>query len=144
MDNSHELETSIKHLKENNYKVTGPRKEILEYMISHRTHPTVEMIHADLKDLPVSTIYNTLELLVKNHIVITIDKINDDKKHYDYFGKPHYHVICTNCGLITDADNFDFKKLPSKAQEATNYRVSGISVEVFGLCPNCQKLLNKD
>ncbi|MGR3741812.1 Fur family transcriptional regulator [Companilactobacillus sp. DQM5] len=137
-----DLTLVINRLKKNGYKLTEPRKKIIEYMINHRTHPTVEMIHKDLNSLPISTIYNTLEILVKIHLVIEIDNRNDDKTHYDYFGKPHYHVICTNCGKIVDANEFDFSKLPESAEKETSYKVTGLKIEVFGLCPECQKKLN--
>ncbi|GKQ42705.1 transcriptional repressor [Companilactobacillus sp. RD055328] len=141
--NNHEIDLVINKLKSAGNKVTEPRKMIIEYMINHQTHPTVDMIHSDLNNLPLSTIYNTLELLVDMNIVIEIDSTNDEKTHYDYFGKPHYHVVCTNCGKITDADNFDFSKLPTAANEATDYHITGMGVEVYGLCPDCQKITNK-
>lgn len=135
----YEVDKIVNKLKGAGYKVTTPRKQIIDYMINHHTHPTVEMIHHDLNSLPISTIYNTLELLVNMQLVIEIDSTTDDKTHYDYFGKPHYHVVCTNCGKITDADNFDFSKLPESAHKATAYAVTGVGIEVYGLCPDCQK-----
>ncbi|MDO1605417.1 Fur family transcriptional regulator [Lactobacillus sp. YT155] len=138
-----DLTLVVNTLKEHGYKLTSPRKQIVEYMISTHSHPTAEMIHREVKNLPVSTIYNTLEILIKLHLVIEIDNKNDDKTHYDYFGTPHYHVVCTNCGKIVDAEQFDFSKLPESAEKETGYQVTGVSIEVFGLCPDCQKLKDK-
>ncbi len=69
-------------------RATTQRMVILDYLMSHKTHPTAEMIHADLQSISLATIYNTLEKLVYTGLVIVIDS-NDDKRHFDYYGEPH-------------------------------------------------------
>ncbi len=60
-------------------KSTFQRLSILEYLMTHETHPTAEMIHDDLSDISLATIYNTLDKLVDVGIIIVIDTLKDDK-----------------------------------------------------------------
>lgn len=140
-----EYERAIKRLQANKVRLTPQRKTILNYLITHHTHPTVEMIFNDLKksddSISMATVYNTVKLLVNYQLVIEL-KNGDESVHYDYFGHPHFHVICDNCGKITDVMNEQFneitKQLASLTRKETNYLVTRSNVEVHGICPDCR------
>ena len=55
---------------------------------------------------------------------------------------PHYHVVCDNCGKITDVMDDEFydiaKELARVTRKNTNYLVTRSDVEVHGICPDCQ------
>jgi Fur family peroxide stress response transcriptional regulator len=144
-----EFDRAIEQLRENHVRVTPQRKTILNYLISHHTHPSVEMIYEDLKgsvdNISMATVYNTLKLFVDYNLVIEL-KNGDGSTHYDYFGHPHYHVICDNCGQITDVFDPHFteinKDLATMTREKTGYLVTGNNIEVHGICPNCQRKLH--
>lgn len=142
---SEEFENALQSMRDAGYKLTPQRKEILAYLMTHETHPTAEMIYQDLKNqdksISLATVYNTLELLLKTQLVLAIDSDMDGKRHYDYFGHPHYHAICTNCGRIVDGRNFDLSQLPNIAVNETGFLIKGYEVTVEGLCPICQEKL---
>lgn len=138
----------LKILHEHNLKVTPQRKGILNYLMTHHNHPTVEMIRSNIvKDMPNlgnATVYNTLNTLVELGLVIEIQN-GDGSTHYDYFAHPHFHMICTNCGKIDDV-SFDGymgeeKLLRENAEKETGYLTSKSHLEIYGICPNCQKKL---
>ena len=84
--NSPELNSALKRLQAKKVRLTPQRKEILSYLISHHTHPTVEMIFDDLKkqdqQISMATVYNTVKLLVDYQLVIELQS-NDESVHYD-------------------------------------------------------------
>lgn len=139
---------TLQVLKEHSLRVTPQRHIILAYLASHHNHPSVETIRAALsKQLPnlgAATIYNTLNTFVELGLVVELQN-GDGSTHYDYFGDPHYHAICTNCGKIVDVAYPGFKedenRLESQTAELTGYLISGNHMEVYGLCPDCQKKL---
>ncbi|MDR3191386.1 MAG: transcriptional repressor [Lactobacillaceae bacterium] len=142
------IQAAFKQLREAGFRLTEQREFIVRYLLKNRiepTHPTAEMIYTDLKaqhpNVSLATVYNTLELLVQSKLLLAIDNKTDGKRHYDWFGVPHYHVVCTNCGKIVDAFNFETQDLPQLAQAATGYLPSSYHVEVHGVCPECQELL---
>lgn len=125
------METDLrKMLQAYHLKVTPQRLSVLEYLISHQTHPSAEEIHEDLKAISLATIYNTLEKLIQSGLVIAINV--GGTRRYDYYGKPHYHVINKTTGEIINVDNFDFKPLLEAARQASNLIITGFKVEVYG------------
>lgn len=149
--NSQEFNSALKRLQDKKVRLTPQRKEILNYLITHHTHPTVEMIFHDLKkhdqQISMATVYNTVKLLVDYQLVIELQS-NDESVHYDYFGHPHFHVICDNCGKITDVHSDQFPKicrqLGDLTRDQTGYLVTRYNVEIHGLCPECQSKLGLD
>ncbi|PWG00100.1 Fur family transcriptional regulator [Levilactobacillus bambusae] len=143
-----DMQAATKILQDNHVRVTAQRRVILNYLMTHHNHPSVEMIATDFQraglNLSVATLYNTLNLFVDLGIVIELP--SDNGVHYDYFGRPHYHVICENCGKITDVFSPRFpeieRDLEEEAARETGYEISGSHVEVYGLCPDCQAKLN--
>ncbi|MDF7638602.1 Fur family transcriptional regulator [Lactobacillus sp. ESL0791] len=131
-------------------KITKPRLRILLYLMTHHNHPTAEMIYHDIaknKTTYRATIYNTLKTLVNVGIIIEI-KNGDNSSHYDYFIKPHFHIICTNCGKIADVyyPNFNSleEKMRTEAEKQTGFVTSTSHLEIYGLCPDCQKFNKKN
>ena len=144
-----ELDRALDLLRDHKVRLTPQRRTILEYLITHHTHPSVEMIYDDLKgnvdNISMATVYNTLKLLVDYNLVIEL-KNGDGSTHYDYFGHPHYHVVCDNCGKITDVFDEHFseinREMAEMTRKKTHYLVTGNNIEVHGLCPECQRKLH--
>ena len=143
-----ELAHALEILKSHKVRLTPQRKTILNYLITHHTHPSAEMIYEDLKQhddsISIATVYNTVRLLVDYHLVIEL-KNGDGSTHFDYFGQPHYHVVCENCGKIADVFAPEFSRLNQQLDEITrqqtHYLVNRTDIEVKGLCPECQAKL---
>ena len=83
-----ELDRALEMLRKHKVRLTPQRKTILEYLISHHTHPSVEMIYADLKDqvdnISMATVYNTIKLFVDYNLVIEL-KNGDGSTLFYYF-----------------------------------------------------------
>ena len=132
-------------LRNHHLKATKPRLKILEYLMAHHNHPTAATIFTAISgNEPTyrATVYNTLKKLVDAGIVIEI-KNGDDSLHYDYFVKPHFHIICKKCGKIADVyyPNFDSieSHMRTEAERQTGFITSSSHVEIYGICPECQK-----
>jgi Fur family peroxide stress response transcriptional regulator len=138
------LTQAIQELKDHKIRVTPQRQIILTYLVTHHNHPSVETIYqaldTQLPNLSLATVYNTLKLFVDLGIVIELQN-GDAGTHYDFFGRPHYHVVCENCGKITDVFEPDLSGVEAKAAELSGYLVTSHNMEVYGLCPDCQKKL---
>lgn len=138
------VDDAEKLLRSHHLKATKPRLKILEYLMAHHNHPTAATIYNAISGAEPTyraTVYNTLNKLVETGIVIEI-KNGDDSLHYDYFVKPHFHIICKNCGKIADVYYPDFDTIENhmriEAEKQTGYITSSSHVEIYGLCPECQ------
>ncbi|KRN29767.1 Fe2+ Zn2+ uptake regulation protein [Lactobacillus selangorensis] len=149
MSSHQDLDAALAILKEHKVRITPQRRLVLNYLITHHNHPSVETISQSLAqeipNLSVATIYNNLKKFVELGIVIELPSENGGIR-YDYFGHPHYHVICKNCGKIADVFSPAYAEieqtLRDEAAKRTGYLVTGDHVEVYGYCPDCQKKLH--
>ncbi|RMC49802.1 Fur family transcriptional regulator [Lactobacillus sp. ESL0228] len=144
------VESSLKEatnlLHRHHLKATKPRIKILHYLMTHHDHPTAAMIYDALSNRQPThraTVYNTLNKLVTAGIVIEI-RNGDEAIHYDYFIRPHFHIICTKCGKIADVFYSNSKKIENKmrqeAKKQTGFIPSASHLEIYGICPACQKV----
>lgn len=127
-----------KILHDRNIRVSHQRILILDYLISHPTHPTAEKIFKDLKSkdpvISQATVYNTLNLFVENDLVKELD-FNMPSKRYEFKKASHGHFICESCGKIEDLDIGDVRK----PDQIKNYTVDTTEVIFRGYCPDCNK-----
>lgn len=130
-----------KELKKKNIRLSHQRLKVLEYVVNHRCHPTVEQIYNELhKEIPTlskTTIYNTLNTLVKAGMVKQLT-IEDKESRYDIDTKSHGHFKCESCGTIYDFE-IDIDSFYSK--DLKGFRISNKDVYFKGIC---QKCINQD
>lgn len=81
------------------------RIAIMDYLLTHRTHPTVEEVYVDLcKVIPTlskTTVYNTLRLF-SEHGAAAMLTIDERKICFDGVVTPHAHFMCKRCGRLWD------------------------------------------
>ena len=134
---------AVKHIAKERLELHGikpsmQRMAVMSYLMTHRTHPTAEMIFNDLyPEMPTlskATVYNTLNLLVSRGVVrlITIEEKNG---RYDACMDPHIHFRCRDCGSILDV-NVESHWIPTMPE--------GVTVEMsetycLGSCSECNK-----
>ncbi|MDU2582136.1 MAG: Fur family transcriptional regulator [Anaerococcus hydrogenalis] len=139
VDQSKKYEIEKHILKKHGIRVSHQRMMILDYLVNNRNHPTADDIYKDLKYkdpvLSQATIYNTLNLFVKNNIISELD-FNQTRKRYDFYQRNHAHFICEKCGDILDL-NVNIENL--KLDELENYEINNIDLTIRGICPNCKE-----
>ena len=130
---------SIKLLKEKKIRPSYTRIRILEYLINHKTHPTVEEIYSrlitDIPTLSRTTIYNTLSLLAGNGILKAITT-EENEKRYDGNVNDHGHIKCASCGRIFDF-MVDMNCIAS--HDLKGFEITEKNVFFMGTCPDCIK-----
>ncbi|WP_262316935.1 Fur family transcriptional regulator [Lacticaseibacillus parakribbianus] len=135
---------TIERLKAKGIRITPQRVAIIRFMIASVAHPTAEMIYAalapDFPHMSVATVYNNLMLLIDLGLVEEMN-IGDVATHYDFALAPHYHAVCTNCGRIVDFVYSGMSDVENVAAGKTGFAVTGHHLEVYGLCPDCQRKL---
>lgn len=121
------------------------RIAIMDYLLTHPIHPTIDDVYQELyKTIPTlskTTIYNTLRMMSEKNAaqMITID---EHRVCYDGNTTPHVHFFCKKCGKVIDL--FD-----EKAPKTTRRKViEGNIVDeqqlyYKGICADCAKF-NKE
>jgi Fur family ferric uptake transcriptional regulator len=60
-------------------------------------------------------------------------------KRFDPDTRKHYHIRCINCDRVDNAPMGVMSSVENALSEATDYQVTGHSLEFLGLCPRCME-----
>lgn len=116
------------------------RLEILEYVITCKSHPTADEVYSQLvKNNPTlsrTTVFSCLKLLAEKGMINCID-ISSDSARYDYIDdEPHAHFMCRKCKRIFD---IPMEERPSMALPS-GFSCDNVNVFYKGICPDCGKM----
>lgn len=122
-------------------KPTFHRIKILEYLMSHENHPTVDRIFEDIvKSIPTiskTTVYNALKIFVDKDIITELT-ITGSETHYDIKDESHHHFYCTQCKEIYDIEsncNYDC----NVKKKVDGNLINSYQCYYKGICKNCLK-----
>ncbi len=124
-------------LRNHDIRPSYTRMAIYRYLDENRNHPTVEAIHealsASLPTLSKTTVYNTLHLFIRHHLVKEIDL--QDHKRYDIVQEPHAHFKCDVCDTLYDIDIVP----PNAPTHDDIVDVRDVQLVYHGTCKRCQQ-----
>lgn len=136
------LQKAIERLKKSGVRITPQRHAVLEYLFHSEAHPTADEIYKALEgkfpNMSVATVYNNLRVLRENGLVRELT-YGDSSSRFDSNMSDHYHVICEECGKITDFHYPTLDEVESLAEQITGFDVSHHRLEVYGHCKDCKK-----
>ena len=121
-------------------KPSVQRIAIMDYLVKHHTHPSVDEIYLALcKEIPTlskTTVYNTLKLFVEHGAakMLTIDERN---ACFDSDLSTHAHFQCKSCGKIYDLP-LQVKAEDIKRLEDGGFIVDEVHCYYKGTCPDCR------
>jgi len=131
-------------LKKNNLKFTIQREVILETLYNSDEHLTPEGLHHLIQDkhpalkTGIATVYRTLALLEESNVVTSLSFGAQGKK-YELGAKEHHdHLICTECGTITEFVDEEIEKRQHAITNELGFKMSDHSMQIYGICKNCQ------
>ena len=132
-------------LKKNNLKFTIQREVILETLYNSNEHLTPEALHhliqeryPDLKT-GIATVYRTLSLLEDSNVVTSLSFGAQGKK-YELGAKEHHdHLICTECGEITEFVDEEIEKRQHAITDELGFKMLDHSMQIYGICKKCQE-----
>ncbi len=121
------------------------RLRILEYLLDHNTHPSVEEVYGalagEIPTLSRTTVYNTLRMLSEAGLA---QMITIDERHVCYDGHlhDHCHFYCGQCGRIFDIEWPVPSLATPRAEEIPGVgRIDQVQFYYKGLCAECAKRL---
>jgi len=133
-----------KLLKKNALKFTIQREIILETLYNSDEHLTPEILHHLIQEkhpqlkTGIATVYRTLALLEESNMVTSLSFGAQGKK-YELGAKEHHdHLICTECGTITEFVDEEIEKRQHDITDELDFKMSDHSMQIYGICQNCQ------
>lgn len=131
-------------LKEHSLKATPQRLAVLKILDKHE-HPTIEELYANIKteypSVSLATVYKNVNALKSAGVVVEVNMPNG-KMRYDIYTHPHIHIVCNNCGHITDVPySLELEEYQKYVEKNIKNIVS--SLDVVAHVQECEKCLTK-
>ena len=130
-------------------RMTLPRRAIFDIVSASSKHLSAEdiymAVHKKYPGVGLTTVYRTLELLVKTGTLIKYE-FGEGRARYEYTEgevKEHAHFICLGCGKVTDCSDINMEKfgLDNISQEISSrydFEIKRKRLVFHGLCKACR------
>ncbi|MDR2627399.1 MAG: transcriptional repressor [Dysgonamonadaceae bacterium] len=132
------MQSTQQYLVTHGIKPSVQRLAIMDYLLQHHTHPTIDEVYTDLlpkvPTLSKATVYNTLKLFVQQGVALYID-IDERNARFDGEVEAHAHFRCKKCGCIIDIPLSELQNfLPNKP----DFVIDEACVNMKGFCKACK------
>lgn len=127
-------------------KLTRQRETILRAFLQGQKHQSIEELLTETRSLDAgighATVYRTMRLFVDAGIAEELS-FGDGPSQYEpsHPGDDHHHdhLICTVCQKITEFENDRIEELQEQVASKHGYILTDHTMQLFGICPDCQK-----
>lgn len=137
------------YLKSRGLACTPQRREIIQFVSTHREHFTVDTLIASLRGSGVvasrATVYRTVAHLHAAGFLREI-AIDNMQARYEYVAgvKHHEHMVCESCGKIFEFADSAFEKVIETIARKHDIVMTRHTVQIFGVCSLCRKADERD
>lgn len=124
------------------YRLTGPRRAILEAVAARQGHFRAEEILDEARQAAPktgrATVYRTLLMLAELGLVEQLHL--GEGSHSFVVGDPghHHHLICSQCGNVIEVHGCELPPAIGALAAQERFRIEGHQLEVYGRCRSCQ------
>ena len=141
------------HFRGRGYRVTIPRRIILQDLGNAEKHLSAEEIYLRAYQLypaiGLTTVYRTLDLLIRNGLVLKVES-GEGRARFELAGRKegvncHQHLFCMNCRSFIDSSDLTedeiavIKKMKEKLYKKYGFTVKSCILQFYGECKNCGK-----
>ncbi len=131
-------QTFIDLLRSRGYRITPQREMIIEAFAHSGHHIDAEAVYAQVRErsqaVNIATVYRTLDLLVEQGLANRLDLGEGRVIYATNQHGPHIHLVCRQCGQVTDANQDLLSTLDQQLQSEYQFVADLQHISVLGLC----------
>jgi Fur family ferric uptake transcriptional regulator len=137
-----------KYIASKGMRRTVPRDKIVNVFLKTEKHVSTQdlydVVSKQDKDIGYATVARTLKLLDQAGLCSKID-FGDGTFRYEHKFKHdhHDHLVCTECGKLVEIFDKKLEQLQEELVKKHGYIQETHRLNIFGLCPECQKKKGK-
>jgi len=125
-------------------RVTRPRVAVLEVVDAHPhadTETIFSAVRTGLPEVSRQAVYDVLNALTAVGLIRRIQPLGSVARYESRVGDNHHHLVCRNCGTITDID-CAVGEAPCLTPADVNNVLDGFVLDeaeviYWGYCPDC-------
>lgn len=122
--------------------VTMQRRVILEAVLQRDDHPTADQVYEAVQkripQLSRTTVYRVLDTLLELGVIRRVH-LTGGTSRFDGMIRRHHHLVCICCGKIIDIHDERLNQLPLPRRKMQGFKAEDFSVQISGVCADCQK-----
>jgi Fur family transcriptional regulator, ferric uptake regulator len=135
------VEEVLGQLRARGGRVTTPRRAILKALLQADDHVTADdllaRVQATHPDIHTSTVYRTLETLAGLGVVDHVH-LGHGRAVYHLADHRHQHLLCTGCGLVTEAPDDVLGDLTRRLDQEYGFALQARHFALTGRCRRCR------
>ena len=128
-------------------RMTNQREIILAELKKSASHLSADELYERVRRiiprLSLATVYRNLEILSTLHLIAKLE-VGGRQKRFDYDVSDHDHIYCIVCHRVDNIELNREQVSTVAAEGRQGYAVTGYRPEFAGICPECQKKMNKE
>ncbi len=140
--------TLIEALHQRGHRITPQREMVIETIAHSGRHMTAEEVYEEVqarsRAINIATIYRTLDLLVEEGLASRADLGGGRVVYATIRHGPHIHLVCRQCGAVTDVEAELFKPLFEYICAHYGFICSPQHFAIHGLCAACQQATSNE
>ncbi|MFC1967022.1 Fur family transcriptional regulator [Chloroflexota bacterium] len=131
-------------LRRHNFKLTRPRRMVLNVIAASHEHLTPANIFARARrestHIGLVTVYRTIEILTGLGLICEVHTGGNRRSYL--MRRPaehHHHLICSDCGRVIDFSHCDLGELEQQLSTETGFKIDSHLLEFTGSCRSCRE-----
>ncbi|HCV00476.1 MAG: transcriptional repressor [Dehalococcoidia bacterium] len=130
---------STERLEDTGYRLTAPRRAVLDAIASINRPFTIEELSEGLPNIGRATVFRTVKLLQELDIVCRVP-LEDGSVRYERSrsGRHHHHLICSVCGSVTEFSDPSLDAAIEQNATSASFELESHSAELYGRCDSCR------
>lgn len=137
-----ELQVLEKYIRSKGLRNTPQRNNILEIFLKHEEHVSAEELYELVKkrypEIGQATVFRTVKTFCEAGLATRLqDEAGVIKYEHAYKHTKHGHLVCRNCGRITEFNDRVLDELQTRIAKKNKFQSDGITVNISGLCRDC-------
>jgi Fur family transcriptional regulator, ferric uptake regulator len=128
------------------FRLTGPRRAVVDVLVDHAAPMSVAEIQASLKGRRANlvSIYRSVNLLCELGLLRVADTSKGTQRFElaEQFTGHHHHLVCQECGSVEDLDGCLLEDavldaIRQRVRRSRSFRLTGHDLKLVGLCRRC-------
>lgn len=129
-----------KQAKNHTHRRMTYQRQVISDCLKTLNHPTVDEIQECVMQtsptINKATVYRTMNRMVEDGEIMRIAG-DDGVFHYDATLDAHYHMLCEECGMLSDVDMPVLPEIDQYFPTNSDFRLTGHDVIFRGICSTC-------